>query len=599
MCGFVGTLNRNAFNTVSGAQGMRHRGPDDLQSLTTHDAELKVSHVRLSIIDLVASTQPIQSFDKRYTLVFNGEIFNYKELREALDYPFITNGDTETLLAMWVLHQEKCVPLLRGQFSFAVWDDYTKRLSLVVDAFGILPLYVFEDESGIAFGSGVSPLFAGGITPKIDLTKIRNLLTQRSVSAPNTPFLGVQRLAPGEIWHFQDKRKVVTKWVHVPNFKKSKLLFGEKVEVLHELLEQASGRAITADVPIGCFLSGGLDSAIMASLAQARLPYRMKAYTASWVGNHTESELAAATESARSIGLDHVPLQFSSHDWWQALNESAPFRESPHSEPADAIFYLLAQRASQDVKVVVTGEGADELFSGYPKSRFEKYAHLNTLRFGAKILRNLNVKKGDERIHRLILALSKDTNSERWSTYFATLWPDSFHLTSTSKNELHSEGSLLDLMREWDIQHWLSPLLLDRADRMSMAHSLEVRPVFLDYDILQFSRTLDDNDLVHGRKTKFILREVAKRVLPESQANVPKRGFPLPLNSWLRYDLYNEAKDVLGMECWPLDQLISRSQRLEILKEHSLGVDHGRRIFTLMSFQLWLQNLDRLTRGNF
>ena len=569
--------------------GLHHRGPDAKNLINFPESGVVLGHTRLSIIDLEGSSQPMTSSSGRFTIVFNGEIFNYQELRKTLDYPFQTNGDTETILAMWELEQEVCLTRLRGQFAFAMWDNVEQKLSLAVDAFGILPLYVAQQDDNIIFGSGMCALNNYGTGFLRDESTVPSLLTQRAVSAPKTPYVGVRLLPPGALWEIQNNAITEKFWKQPWRAKSISASRQEKVTTLLGLLNRAADRAVTADVEIGVFLSGGLDSAIMAKLTQDRLPYRMHSYTASWAGNAEESELQAATALATYLGLDHTNLIIDAQTWFTAFNESSRFRDAPHSEPADTVFYLLAQRAAQDVKVVVTGEGSDELFGGYPKYKVERWAKRPLIQPLAHLANVFKLRSNDERVSRIIQALGSKTDEERWDTYFATIWPQSFEVAQPNQ-DTHSGEVAPSNLRERDLLDWLAPLLLDRADRMAMANSLEVRPIFLDYDIANFALGLSGKEIVARGKTKALLRDVAKLILPENVAKIQKRGFPMPLNTWFRTDLYDQISAVLLQDCPAIDTYIPLKARQELLAAHRDGKQNNTmRIFTLFSVMTWLQ----------
>jgi len=593
MCGISGVLtdatSAQAISQVSTMNlGIHHRGPDAQATFSSPETNLYLGHTRLSIIDLEGSAQPMTSASGRYTIAFNGEIFNFRELREETPYPYQTEGDTETILALWEIEQEACIRRLRGQFAFAIWDNKESKVSLAVDAFGILPLYVAERDGQVLFGSGMCALNSADQAFLKNDSVIPALLAQRAVSAPETPYVDVRRLPPGSLWTLSDGEVKEGLWKQPWVISPAPGSRQEKISTLLDLLNRAADRAVTADVEIGVFLSGGLDSAIMAKLAQDRLPYRMRSYTASWSGNTEESELQAASALATYLGLNHTNVVIDAQAWFDALKESSKYRDAPHSEPADAVFYLLAKRAAKDVKVVVTGEGSDELFGGYPKYKVERFAQMPLVRPLARLANVMGFRANDERVSRLLQALGAKTDQSRWATYFATTWPKSFGVANSLNQNLGTQAPA-ESLRVRDLNDWLAPLLLDRADRMAMANSLEVRPIFLDFDIANFALGLTGSELVHRGKTKALLRDVAKLILPENIANVRKRGFPMPLDAWLITDLYDEVEEILTQACPPVDAHVSLDQRRKLLNDHKSGrCNNTLRLFTLLSTILWL-----------
>ncbi len=569
---------------------VRHRGPDDLGQVEFTSDKLSFGHRRLSIIDLGGSRQPMTSSNNRFTIVFNGEIYNYKQLRENLGYPFQTQGDTETLLALWEQEGAGSLKRLRGQFAFAIWDSDLKKLSFATDAFGILPLFVYDDGETLAFSSSANSLAAHFPKAIENQNQIISLLTTRAVVAPETVYLGIRRLPPGALWTYGVDTKKETfwnrSWNEIPPNRTEAT--DQKVKSLLHHLNQAADRAITSDVEIGVFLSGGIDSALIAKLAQDRLPYRLNAYTAFWPEDKKSSEIDQAKTAAGVLGLKHHEIAITSSTWWDGFIESSRRREGPLAEPADVIFYLLALRAKEDVKVVLTGEGSDEFFGGYPKNQIERYAALSGVRTIASFLQKNGFGSRSEKIDRILSALTEDEALLRWSRYFATNWPTELEIVPQAhlNSELFDSG--LRGMRVFDFTEWLAPLLLDRADQMAMAHGLEVRPLLLDYDLAQFAFSLTNSDLYKAGQTKPLLRKAAQSILPPQLAKTPKRGFPIPTAAWLAGPLFEKVAEVLERTSPLVDSLLPRSTRLRLLQEHKHNdARHGKKIFTLLSVMVW------------
>ena len=595
MCGICGVWSPSGQNsptlTKSLMSEIEHRGPDDSGIVDFQQSNLSLGHVRLSIIDLDGSPQPMTSANKRFTIVFNGEIYNYEKLRAELNYPFQTSGDTETILALWEKEGPDCLPKLRGQFAFVIWDSESEILSFATDAFGILPIFVYDNGNTLAFSSSANSLSSQFPEITKDLEKIETLLTTRAVVAPETAYSGVRRLPPGSFWTYGKEIKKECFWHQSWNdiSASDSVSQAEKVKEIVQLLNLAADRAITSDVEVGVFLSGGLDSALIAKLAQDRLSYQMNAYTAFWPDEKKSSELDQASITARELGLKHHQIAISADDWWDGFLESSKFREGPHAEPADVVFYLLAERAKQDVKVVLTGEGADELFGGYPKNRLEQFASLSLVNRLASILLPTRIGSGGEKLGRILYALSERDSSVRWSRYFSTYWKSDFDLEPNTlpDSELYDPG--VRGMRVFDFTQWLAPLLLDRADQMAMAHGLEVRPMLLSYDLANFAFTLNESDLHSGGQTKPLLRKAAKLILPSHLSSSPKRGFPIPISEWFAGPLYDKVERVLEISHPALDLVVPVETRIRLLQEEKRNPNrNSKKLFTLVSVITWL-----------
>jgi asparagine synthase (glutamine-hydrolysing) len=564
------------------SQLLWHRGPDSQKQERVDDSCI-LGNTRLAIIDVASSHQPLTCRCGHHHLTFNGEIFNYKELRIELNYEFRTNGDTETLLALLCTRGIDSIHLLRGQFAFALWDSRLKQLSLAVDRFGILPLYFSDTGDRLCFSSSASSMSTNGKSQ--DLETLTRLLSQRAIVAPETPYPGVRRIPPGEVWTFSKDSLERRKWS-----KQIKRVAGRKPDSneLVRLINQAADRIVVSDVEIGVFLSGGLDSALVAKLVQERVSYPLKTYTAIWEEQNLFNEDESATRTAKQLGLQHNKVKVTATDWWQAMELGSRFRDGPMSEPADAVFFLLSERASQDVKVVTTGEGADELFCGYPKFRAELISSIWAVRPILKSVHPLLSHLLSEKNERLLYSASQIAQNSRFSSYFSTRWPDlSLSPFSDAKNFDDHFG--LDALRDWDISHYLPSVLLDRADKMAMSYSVEVRPLYLDSDVADFALSFKAREHLTFFSTKTLLREAAKKILPADFVIEKKKGFPTPLSLWLKSDLFEPVRNLLLESQVPENLKISTNKIMELLEEHRGGKrDHSSRLFVLISLAFWL-----------
>ena len=563
---------------------LRRRGPDATGQVVIQNTCI-LGNTRLAIIDLEGSIQPMQCNCGIHYLTFNGEIFNYKSIRENLDYVFKTEGDTETLLALICSEGFSALNKVRGQFAMAVWNSKTEELSLAVDYFGILPLYVSSTSSHLIFSS--STTFLGNALKKVDDETLRTLLKSRAINAPETAYEGVERIVPGEIWTYSKTCIDRKSWVKEDLEQK---VIKPDTYRLKTLLNQAADRIITADVEVGVFLSGGIDSAVVAQLAQDRLPYQLRAYTAVWPGKTKEDEGESARHTARRLGLKHIELEVNPQEWWRGMLSGTALRDGPMSEPADSVFYLLSERASQDVKVVCTGEGADELFSGYAKNKIEILSANALARFSLHLVGTKLKTILSESQERAIHAASQEVASSRYASYFGTFWNDASFATPM---DLHNADlySGIEGLRRWDLKHYLPSILLDRGDRMAMANSLENRPLFLDIDLANYARGIGADEFATIFRTKRLFRIAAQEILPFNIAKMKKKGFPLPLSQWMQTELYDLVCGILLDEPSKFEEIIPRNRIELMLYEHRSGNrNHTLRLFTLLSLTMWLMN---------
>jgi len=584
-------------------QPLGHRGPDDSDRYV--DGAMGWGHTRLSIIDLSGSRQPMRSVDGRFTLSFNGEIFNYRELRAQSTYPFTTNGDTEALLATVAEHGPQAASRFVGQFAFAMFDHRTGDTWLVRDRVGVLPLYYYLDSLMLVFASEVKamlPAIAGGA--QLDHSQLRSYLKARSVSAPDTLFLGVKKVRPGHVLRVSASGSATSEpYWRLPD--PSDLLDvtdAEAIDLVDETLRSAVDSALVADVPVGAYLSGGVDSSLIVALTSAA---RIRA------GNHDPVQTFSAdfgderydeTEYAELVSrrfrtghhrVTVLPTDF--RDRWADLTWH---RDAPISEPADIAVARLAQTARQHVKVVLSGEGSDELFGGYPKYR---YANL-TGRAGAvpaplrlRALRSAEraLPANRAKLRIAVRAMTATTSADRMATWFAPFTDyECDQLLGTrstaSPHEFVGHRDGIDLMGRMDLAGWLPDNLLERGDRMSMSESLELRPPFLDHRLVEDAFRLPSSVKVHGGATKWVLKQVAIRYLPSEIVTRPKVGFRVPLDRWFRDGLREHSHDLLTGPDSFVAGVMDPGVIAAILADHDAGRrDEEIRIWTLLSLEMW------------
>jgi asparagine synthase (glutamine-hydrolysing) len=617
MCGIAGIVQFDGApasgRTVAAmAALLGHRGPDGHGTWTS--GPVGFGHTRLSIIDVEGSPQPMASTDERFHVVFNGEILNYRELRRELDYPFRTNGDTEVLLALHAAHGRGMVTRLRGQFAFAVHDRDTGEVVLTRDHTGILPLYWYRDDSMLAFASEVKALVpALPNALEIDERSVADYLARRAVPAPHTLFTGVRKLRPGhQLVIAADGRVAEHRYWDIPEPESTgRRNHGdaqEAVEQLDERLRQSVARNLVADVPVGSYLSGGVDSSLIVALAsELREGTGVETFSAGF-GDERLDELPYAREVSRALGTDHHEVLVTADDFaslWQRLTWH---RDGPISEPADVAVFRLAETARQSVKVVLSGEGSDELFAGYPKYRYAPLARPITavpaaVRAPALDALQRTLPAGTDRVRTMIRALSardRDDVIEAWFSPFTAhererLLPG---IEGYRQRDVvdRAHGDLVRRMLYVDCHGWLSDNLLERGDRMSMAASLELRPPFLDVDVVELAFRLPTSVKIRmksGRPVgKWVVKELARRHLPPSIVDRRKVGFRVPLASWFRTGLREFARDTLLDPSSFVSHLMDRRTVADLLDSHERGRRNEEiRIWTLLSLEVWSRTL--------
>lgn len=572
-----------------------HRGPDGDGAWV--GGSVGLGHRRLAIIDPNGSPQPMDSVEGRLHIAFNGEILNYRELRAGLTYPFRTNGDTEVLLA---LHRERgtsAVPQLRGQFAYALHDDQTGTTWLVRDRIGILPLFYVEQPGWIAFASEIKALLPLIPDVEVDEEQLDRYLRRRAVPAPATLFKGVRKLPPGSIACIdRDGRMTISSYwtpADVPTRKIDEL---EAERLVSEALDLAVEDNMVADVPVGAYLSGGLDSSLIAALA-ARQTGRgaLHTYSAGF-GAHPADELPFARLASDAIGTIHHEVNVRPDDFADLWSRLTWHRDAPLSEPADVAVYQLARAAAEDVKVVLSGEGADEIFAGYPKHRLARITGLpwpTLMRSGFDLMeRTMPADLG--RARQALRALSAPTSSERIEAWFSPFTGRERDRLLAGRSAPASplappaSGSALRAMQVADCGPWLADNLLERGDRMTMAASVELRPPFLDHRLIEVGLSLPDRMKVRHGKGKWVIRRIARRHLPAPIVDRPKVGFRVPLDQWFRGGLRDFARDQLLSRSSFVGQVFDRRAVQQLLDRHEQSrSDENIRIWTLLSLEIW------------
>lgn len=545
MCGIAGFIaGHGAANAAALAPMLAriaHRGPDGQGTFVEGPAAL--GHCRLAIIDLEGGAQPLYSEDKNLVVVFNGEIYNYRALTAeltALGHTFATRTDTEVLLHGWEQWGRELLPRLRGMFAFALWDRRAGVLFCARDMFGIKPLYYCRCADGtLLFASEIKafldhPSFA----KRLNTAQLPLYLSCQYSPGRDTFFAGVQKLLPGHFLEFSDGIVRTTRWVQPAFLPGDAPISPAEIE---EVLRGSAAAHKVADVEVAGFLSGGVDSAYLTALARPA-----RTYTISYAEpKYDESFPARAL--ARSLGVRNRVRRISPGEFWDAVPAVQYHMDEPLADAAAVALYFLNREAAKDVKVVLSGEGADELFGGYPLYRQAVWAErwqkmpravrraLAALLPGCGLLRrgalprwqrsaraNYVFETTQERDKYLKHDCCAPTPAQRCKPYFDAV-----------------RGLDEPTAVQWvDWQTWLPRDILRKADRMSMAHSLELRVPFLDRQVLAAAQALPRRYRCTGRRGKIALRAAAARRLPPQLADAPKRGFPVPLADWLRQEKY-------------------------------------------------------------
>ena len=616
MCGLIGFLaaEGNAHD-VEGAIGaatacMRHRGPDE--GGVWADDDVVIGFRRLSIIDIDHSHQPMPYLDGRYQIIFNGEIYNYLELRERLTTEFgatfATEGDTETIVAAYHHLGPKCVRELRGMFAFFIWDSQERVVFGARDWFGIKPLFTYTDHRGTFFASEKKSLL--DVSEKdltegdgsLDTTALQHYLTLQYVPEPATLHRAIRRVESGT-WFTMRPGEAPTyhRYFH-PDFPARPVDDADKLyREIAEALEDSVAKHMRADVTVGAFLSGGIDSTAIAALAK-RHNENLLTFT---TGFEREgfSEIDVAAESAAAIGVRHITKVVGPQEFMDTLPLIVWYLDDPVADPALVPLYFIAREARKHVKVVLSGEGADELFGGYtiykePLSLkpFEALPRPVRKGLGALSTRLPDGLRGKDLLRRGALSLEERyygnarifRNDELAELGLYKPFDPGVSHTDVTRSLYaateHLDGSTR--MQYVDLFTWLRGDILVKADKMTMANSLELRVPFLDTEVFEVASHIPTSERLTKETTKYALRRALETIVPAHVLNRPKLGFPVPTRHWLKDELYDWAKAIIADS--GAGDLVDLAAAQRLLDAHRTGpVDLSRKIWTVLVFLLW------------
>ncbi len=611
MCGILGSINIE--NTGDFLKEISHRGPDasgeQRFQIGTHNVHLL--HHRLSIVDLSeAGKQPMSSYDDKNELVFNGEIYNHEELKGTLsNIPFRGHSDTETIINYFSENPVvENLDKLNGIFAIAYLEKDKKLFHLARDRFGIKPLYYFFDGKRLLFSSELRPIKAC-LNPKVDKGVVLNSQRMRYTPSPLTVFEGISKVEPGQLITFDlneieiatTKKYVVPKTAlgsRTGDFKKLTAEYGD-------LFEKAVERQLMADVDLGILLSGGVDSALVAAIAQQKSKKTIKAFTVGFEGDYSEiDEIGYARETADILGLNHHIKKISAQDFLSSINEIARIVEEPIATTSIIPMYFLSELAAKHVKVVLSGQGADEPLGGYDKYKALPYLEKARLfRLFApllKIMRPIYRKK--ENLGRFINAISPKDKVSSWMEYNAIspkeeiqkiLHPDSskVHLKDLIANQdlikkiwqrrAPNNHNIKDVFLYNDVRTMLADDLLMYTDKITMNFGLECRVPILDNDLIEFIESLDSRYKFNTKQGKIIHKAFAKEYLPSSIVNRKKLGFKSPTEKWFKEKTVDIEK--VFSENIAFKEFFDFESVKSILQRHRHGENLEKQIFLLLS----------------
>jgi asparagine synthase (glutamine-hydrolysing) len=619
MCGITGIL---AFNSTgkkflskidAATQSLINRGPDD-KGTYTHN-QVSLGHRRLSIIDVTsAARQPFTDSEGRYTIVFNGEIFNYLQLRKQLEHKgvqFKSHSDTEVLLYLYIADKEKCLDQLDGEFAFAIYDNKTEQLFLARDRFGIKPIYFYNDKDRFVFASEMKALLAFDIPKVIDHAALQTYFHLNYIPSPYSIFEKVKKLPAGNYLTIDNSGELNQcnyysisnsyDATHLLNYDESKL-------ELKRLLEYAVQQRMIADVPLGSFLSGGIDSSIITAIA-AQHTRQLNTFSIGYKDEPLFDETRYARLLSKKYHTHHTVFQLGNDDLYEDLHKMLDYIDEPFADSSALAVNILSMHTKKHVKVALSGDGADELFAGYNKhaaalKAADKGIRARMVKASYPFLKHLPKSRNSvsgNTIRKLQkfsegMRLSDSERYWRWAGFTNDTTDDCLLLKTSPEYHSRKKEILKHITSDYnsilltDMQLVLENDMLVKVDRMSMNQSLEVRVPFLDHKIVDFAFTLPVNYKIEGNQRKRILKDAFKDMLPEELFHRKKQGFEVPLLKWFRTDLKALITEELLAERFIEEQGIFKPEAVKRLTKQLFSNnpnDAIAKIWALIVFQYW------------
>lgn len=621
MCG----INGIAFSNRSGRRVeeslliqirdvLHHRGPDDAGLYI--DKNVGLGHRRLSIVDVASGHQPMPNEDKTIHITYNGEIYNHADYREELEskgHRYRSHCDTETIIHLYEEHGTNCVDYLRGMFAFAIWDQKKKELFIARDRLGVKPLYYIHDENGsLFFASEIKALLAAkAVKPEVNFSVLPDQLANHATSGEDTLFHGVKRLLPGHTLTWRNGEIKIEKFWDVSFEPKHKGNEKDLIEEWRELFKTSVRLRLMADVPLGMFLSGGIDSSAIAAMMSEMVDEPIKTFSVAFKEREANEHEFARMVSEK-FKTDHHEIILSPEQFFEALPKLVWHEDEPLAHLASVPLYFVSKLAQQHVKVVLTGEGSDEMLAGYERYRKTVYNHAFGRVYETLTLKSLRsfVKNRVEalpvaarKLKRTFLCLPSDLEHIYFDNFavFPHAMQHELFLPATKEKmgfsnpystvrglvERTDAKGILDRLLYADTKTYLHELLM-KQDQMSMAASIESRVPFLDHKLVEFSARLPTRLKLKGWTTKHILRESMKDILPEPILTRKKMGFPVPIARWFRDEFRHIVDEYVLSERTIKRGLFNEDFVRELVASHQSGEgNHDERLWALVNFEIW------------
>ncbi len=620
MCGISGIFHYHDHAAVNKillqrmTDFLRHRGPDDEGFYYDDRAGLGLGHRRLSIIDLNTGHQPIGNEDGTIWIIFNGEIYNYKDLRKELEshgHRFQTKTDTEVILHAYEQWGVDAFPRLNGIYAFAIWNGNTQELILARDPYGVKPLYYWDNGRSLLFASEIKAILGHPkVQREIDLQALDEFLMFSFIPSPHTIFEGIRKLYPGYALRCGRRLEEPFCFYRRPPTLLEGLSENELVEELRKKIYAAVERQLMSDVPLGIMLSGGVDSSTVAQIATEITGGPLQTFTVGFSDDFDENELIHAREASRRIGSHHHDITISAEEYADFMPKSMWYLEEPIATASTVAFYKVCELAGQCVKVVLTGQGADEPFAGYLRHFGERWG--SRYRILPEALRKyviaplVELLPRNERLKRAVRSLNIPDTLQRFCQVHSIFHPSLRQKLYLQDGNRGMHTRCVDVFRRWqaDVTH-LDPLsqllyidsrfslpdnLLMYGDKLSMAVSLEARVPFLDLDLMQFVESIPPQYKIKGLTQKYILKKAVSKWIPPQVLSRRKIGFTTPVNNWFRREMRTYLSDKMLSNHSLSSIYFNKKTILGMIDDHHSGrQDYKRALFSLLTLEMWYE----------
>lgn len=624
MCGIAGVIlfnnNDNSFlsKTNLAISKLSLRGPD-FQKCKNLSSKVTFAHARLSIIDTSDSAnQPMSILNDRYTIIFNGEIYNYKSIKEeliALGESFETNSDTEVLLRSYHYFGKDCLQKLNGFFAFTIYDKENDTTFIARDRMGIKPLLYRNTENSLIFASEMKALIEFGFEKKLDFTSMHEYFQYNYIPYPNTIFEGVKKLEPGHFIFIENNKVEIKKYYSIPKIRKDKYKFTsyEHAQVdLKNLLDKSVKDRLVSDVPLGTFLSGGIDSSVITAIA-SKYKKNLNTFSVGFSDNPYFDETKYAELVAKKYKTNHTVFSLSNKDLYNNLNSILDYIDEPFADSSAIPVFILSKKTRENVTVSLSGDGADEMFGGYNKHyaewKIRQKSFINSLVSGLHPVWKMMPKSRNSKITNVFRQLDRfsigyklkdEDRYRRWCAFAPKSYSENLIKEPLLNNDFEKRKSLVnsfftkhgDLNESLyaDMHQVLVNDMLTKVDSMSMANSLEVRTPFLDHKLVDFAFNIPPEFKVNKNGRKTILKDAFRQELPKELYTRNKMGFEIPLLQWFQTDLKSLIFDDLLSEKFILKQNLFNIVEINKLKTKlfsSNPEDVHAQIWALIVFQTW------------